>query len=403
MGWKQFGICGLLGLLFSLSLACSEPSQPSKAVSEGHQAVEEITEVSQPATTPDLPPATEALVASAGPAGLANPPRGDVRFVVISDLNGVYGSTDYDPEVDRAVQLIPFWQPDLVVCSGDMVAGQDRSLTPAQINAMWTAFDQHVAAPLRATGIPFGFTLGNHDASSALGANNQFLFQQERQLAAAYWNADEHDPGLDFIDRSQFPFFYTFQQDDIFFMAWDGSSSRISEQDLAWVERSLGSEAAQQAKMRVLLSHLPLYAVATGRDQPGNVMNNADQLRTMLERYNVHTYISGHHHAYYPGHRGALQLLHTGALGGGPRRLIETDLAPRKTLTVVDVDFDLPELTRYTTYDMQTLGTLSAEELPRFLTGHNGVVLRRDVTWEALRIDEKAVCEHRLGRALCTF
>jgi len=48
----------------------------------------------------------------------------------------------------------------------------------------------------------------------------------------------------------------------------------------------------------------------------------------LLERYHVH--ISGHHHAYFPGHRGQLELLHTGALGSGPRPLLNSNLAPQK-------------------------------------------------------------------------
>ena len=71
--------------------------------------------------------------------------------------------------------------------------------------------------------------MGNHDASSATGMNNAFLFQQERDQASSYWNDPSHDPGIEFIDRSDFPFFYTFQSNDIFFMVWDGSSSRIPE------------------------------------------------------------------------------------------------------------------------------------------------------------------------------
>jgi hypothetical protein len=52
---------------------------------------------------------------------------------------------------------------------------------------MWQAFDDHVAAPLREQSLPFGFTIGNHDASGARDSNNNFLFQQERDLATAYW------------------------------------------------------------------------------------------------------------------------------------------------------------------------------------------------------------------------
>lgn len=391
-----------LGCIVSLCIACTEtalqaPPEPSQAAAPAPQTEAIAPEDPTPA---ELPAATQQLLASLG-QDLYNPPQGDLRLVVMSDLNGVYGSTDYDPEVDTAMTLIPFWNPDMVVCSGDMVAGQDLTLSPEQISAMWGAFDDHVAAPLRAANLPYGFTIGNHDASGALGINDQYLFQQERDLAAAYWQQPEHDPGVEFVDRFEFPFYYTFRHEDVFFMAWDGSSSHIPDDKLAWVESALASEAAQSARLRILLGHLPLYAVAIGRDNPGEVMDNADQLRAMLEKYDVHTYISGHHHAYYPGHRGDMQLLHMGIIGSGPRPLIDGNLPPWKALTVMDIDFDTPELTRYTTYDMQTLDLIEYEELPRFLTGHNGMVLRRDVAHSELSAEEMAFCEARLGAAMC--
>ena len=407
MGWQRFLTGMLLGAICSVLLACTEAAiqAPPAPTSDGamiEQTEPGATAIADTAPAPAaLPAATQQLLASLDPA-LIDPPRGDLRLVVMSDLNGVYGSTDYDPEIDKTMALIPFWNPDLVLCSGDMVAGQDLTLTPDQINAMWSAFDDHVAAPLRTAGLPYGFTIGNHDASGALGLNDSPLFQQERDLAAAYWQAPEHDPGVEFVDRFEFPFYYSFRRDDVFFLSWDGSSSRIPADKLAWVEESLASEAAQTAKVRILIGHLPLYAVAVGRDQPGEVMDNADQLRALLEKYDVHTYISGHHHAYYPGHRGDLQLLHMGIIGSGPRPLIDSDLPPWKALTVLDIDFDTPELTRYTTYDIQTMALIEYEQLPRFLAGHNGIVLRRDVDATELSADEKAVCEAKLGAALCT-
>jgi len=405
MNWQRFLSGVALGLVSSIVIACTqvatEAPSPSAAPAEPvANSVDTSATVSPEAT---MPPATQELLASLGQEPV-NPPRGDLRMVVISDLNGAYGSTDYDPEIDQTIALMPFWNPDLVLCSGDMVAGQDRSLAPDQIQAMWAAFDEHVAAPLREAGLPYGFTMGNHDASGALGMNDQPLFQQERDLASAYWQEPQHDPGVEFIDRSEYPFYYTFRQNDVFFLSWDGSTSRMPADKLAWVEQALASEAAQSARMRVLLGHLPLYAVAVGRDQPGEVMDNADQLRAMLEKYNVHTYISGHQHAYYPGHRGDLQLLHMGIIGSGPRPLIDSDRPSWKAVTVLDVDFDAPdgELTRYTTYDIQTMDLIEYGELPRFLTGHNGIVLRRDVEMADLSADEKAFCEGKLGTALCT-
>ncbi|HEY9825669.1 MAG TPA: metallophosphoesterase, partial [Stenomitos sp.] len=233
-------------------------------------------------------------------------------------------------------------------------------------------------APLRRANLPLGFTLGNHDGSGAMGANGKRTFERDRRLAQAYWTNPSHTPKLPFIDRANFPFFYTFAQRDIFYLVWDASTATLGQQQLAWVERSLASAAAQQARLRLVIGHLPLYAVAVGRDRPGEFLNQAEQLRSLLERYRVHTYISGHDHAYYPGHRGQLQLLQTGALGSGPRRWLNSSLTPRKTLTVIDIELQQAQ-TRYTTYDMATRNVLDHHILPRSIAAPNGVVLRRDV------------------------
>ena len=352
-------------------------------------------------STATLPPEKGILAEKVDTGEMYNPPRGEVRLVVISDLNGAYGATDYEPEVDKAIALLPFWQPDMVLCSGDMIAGQKPSLTEEQLKAMWQAFDEHVAAPLRKASTPYGFTIGNHDASSAKDSSGEFLFQQERTIAANYWN--NSNLGLDFVDRYNFPFYYSFKYKDVFFVAWDGSSSKIPQDKLDWVEQALESSAARSAKIKILLGHLPLYGIAEGRNLPGEVMDNAEQLRNMLERHGVHTYISGHQHAYYPAHRGKLQLLHTGILGSGPRPFIDSQIPPRKTLTLIDINFSHPESTFYTTYDMKTLQLIKNVELPRFIAGHNGMVLRQDVEPEKLTTAEHAACEKLLSAELCHF
>ena len=401
--WRFLGLF-LLGIIFSTCFACTQISHSNSETSKTQNNQLLITQQQiDNSSSLFFSPKTAAIVTSPGSQDLYNPSRGDVRIVVISDLNSAYGSTDYEPEVDKAINLLPFWQPDLVLCGGDMVAGQKPSLSTEQIKAMWAAFDDRVAAPLRQAKIPYGFTMGNHDGSGAVGIDGKYRFQQERDLATEYWNDPQHDPGLQFIDRYEFPFYYTFAYKDIFFMVWDGSYSRIPAEKLAWVEKTLASPQAQKAKMRILLGHLPLYAVAVGRNKPGEVMDNSEELRAMLEKYSVHTYISGHHHAYYPGHRGRLQLLHTGVLGSGPRTLIDSKLPPRKTITVLDINFDSTEISSYTTYDMQTLELIDYQQLPRFLVGHNGMVMRRDIKEKDLESSEKAFCQERLGNELCSF
>ena len=334
-------------------------------------------------------PVARSPISSPAPKGLTAPVRGDVRIVVISDLNSQYGSTTYEKEVDQAIAFIPDWRPDLVLCGGDMVAGQKNSLTSNQISAMWEGFDQHIAAPLRQAKIPLGFTIGNHDGSGAI-VQGKMRFQKDRDLASNYWNNPRHNSGLTFVDKAKFPFYYSFSQNNIFYLVWDASTDRLSEEQLSWVEKSLASAAAQSAKMRIAIGHLPLYAVAIGRNTAGNVLANPDKLRTLLEKYQVHTYISGHHHAYFPGKRGELELLQTGALGSGPRKLINSQQQPFKTLTVVDINLN-SESTIYTTYNMNNLSVVDSQTLPRIVVGYNGWVLRRDVSWQELTPQEQKI------------
>ena len=350
------------------------------------------------ATTPTAPTTVTTTnpttIASLGlpiaPKGLFAPVRGDVRILVISDLNSAYGSTNYESQVIKSVQMIPEWQPDLILCSGDMVAGQSPSLTNPQIEAMWAGFDRYIAEPIRRSKIPYGFTMGNHDASGALSGGGKFLFGNERELAAAYWNNPQNDSGLNFVDRGGFPFYYSFKQNNIFYLVWDASTGQIPKAQLVWTERALASAEAQKAKMRIAIGHLPLYAVAVGRDELGEFLADNESLRSLLEKYNVHTYISGHDHAYYPARRGKLELLHTGALGSGPRPWLNSSLQPINTLTVVDVTLD-SQSTTYTTYNMKSLEVVDQKKLPRSITSVAGTVVRRDLGKADLTTQERSL------------
>ena len=304
------------------------------------------------------------------------PPRQDFRIVVISDLNSQYGSTEYEPEVKKAIALMSRWQPDLVLGGGDAIAGQKLSLPKSQIKAMWQAFDRHVAEPLRQQKIPYGFTIGNHDGSGAI-KNGNLIFQQERELAKAYWNKYRDRIGLNFIDRANFPFYYSFQQNELFFLVWDASTHIISERQLAWVKQTLNSNVARQAKTIIAIGHLPLYPVAEAKNKPGEYLAGGDKLRSLLEQNGVQIYISGHHHVYYPGKKGKLELLHAGALGQGARQLIDSDLLPYPTVTVIDLDAS-SKLT-YTTYNAKTWELITLEQLPPAIVGEHGSILRCDL------------------------
>ncbi len=304
----------------------------------------------------------------------SNPIKEQVRIIVISDLNDRYGATSYSPEVVRSLSLIKQYQPDLVLCAGDMIAGQKHSLTKKQIQAMWMAFDIHIALPLKQLEIPFGFCLGNHDASGAV-YRNQLTFHKERMLASKFWNDPQHSPSLNFIDKSQFPFYYTFKQSNIFYLVLDASTHIISEEQLIWIQNSLESLDSKRASLRFVIGHLPLYPIAVGRNNNGNFVKDGEKLQLLLEKHNVHTYVSGHQHAYYPGKKGNLELLHSGALGGGPRKLLNSKLSPIKTLTVINVSLLLKK-TKYTTYDMSNSKILDIKTLPKSI----GNIWRQDIS-----------------------
>ncbi len=321
-----------------------------------------------------------ALSSSGGPLVQSQPPAPPVadtklRIAVISDLNGAYGSTTYAPEVTRAIARIRQWQPDLVLCAGDMVAGQKRSLSREQIAAMWSGFDREVM--LNLAEFPFAPTMGNHDASGAR-QQGEPIFQREREIAAAYWQNRQDRLGIELLDRRRFPFTYSFRHQNIFCLVWDASTGRIPEPDLAIARENLASQAAQQANLRFVMGHLPLYAVGVGRDRPGDVLQEADRLRSLLERYRVRTYICGHHHAYFPGRTGNLETLHAGNLGSASRVWIGTDRRSPKTVTLLDIQPSNCSIT-YTTYDMESDRAIALPQLPRQIVAHNGETYRRDL------------------------
>jgi hypothetical protein len=315
------------------------------------------------------------LLAGAAVPPSCSPERGELRVVVISDLNSSYGSTEYEPQVHEAVRMIrQLWRPELVLAAGDLIAGQKPSLPDDTVRAMWASFDSAVAGPLRDARIPFGFTLGNHDGSA------HPAHRRDRAIAVEHWKARR--TGMAFVDSTHFPLYYSFRQGELFVLVWDASfAGTVGELPMMhWVRGQLAAEPARTARHRLVLGHLPLYAVAEGRNRPGEVLQEPDSLRRILERHGVHSYVSGHHHAYYPGRRGALELLHTGALGQGARPLLGSSAPPRQTVTILDFFFHADSVA-YTTYAFDGSGLTRVElrDVPPVIRGINGPVVRRDL------------------------
>lgn len=257
------------------------------------------------------------LLAAAAPLAAAK----TLRVAVISDLNGSYGSTTYEAAVAPTIARLVELRPDLVISTGDMVAGQrlHPPLGRAQVTAMWSAFHAQVTDPIVAAGIPLAATPGNHDASA------YETFVLERTIYREQWQ--DRTQGLRIVDRGDFPFHYAFAVDDVLFVSLD--ATRVGALDAPqrrWLESLLEREAAKY-RHRVAFSHLPIYPFAQGRETE---VTADHELERVLQRHGVELYLSGHHHAFYPGFHGGVRHVGQACLGAGPRRLIgDTQRAER--------------------------------------------------------------------------
>lgn len=244
------------------------------------------------------------------------------RVAVVSDLNGSYGSKEYGQAVHGGVRfLTDELKPDLVISTGDMVAGQRAGLDYA---GMWAGFHAAVSNPLAAAGIPFAVTPGNHDASGSA------KFVNERVQFVSEWQA--RVPDVKFVDRSFYPLYYAFEVGPALFISMDATTTGpIDNDQRVWLRGIL--ERHKDKAVKIVYGHVPLYPIAQGREH--EIMDDA-ALENMLVEYGVDMMITGHHHAYYPGRRGALRMVGMSCLGSGARRLVGTEEVSEQSIAVVE-------------------------------------------------------------------
>lgn len=253
--------------------------------------------------------------------------RGATRVVVLSDSNESYGSVRYSTHVDAAVARTIELNPDLVINTGDLVAGQRLSplLERGEIEAMWAAFHRRVSAPLAAAGLPFAATPGNRDASSG----RRFLL--EREIYRGQWLPRR--PPVDFIDAGAYPFRYAFRVGGVLFVSLDATHvGHLSAAEKAWL-RNLLLGQGRHFRHRVVFSHLHLWPFAEGRES--EILGDAE-LESILREGGVDLHLSGHHHAYYPGFKDGVRHVSQGCLGAAPRPLLGTTGLPTRSITVID-------------------------------------------------------------------
>lgn len=289
----------------------------------------------------------------------------DFNIAVISDLNSGYGSTHYHDDVYAALRELKNLKPDMILCGGDMVAGQKATLTEENLQDMWKSFDANVFSKIKAMKVPFAFTVGNHDASPS--------FAKDREAASHYWLSKKDSLGLDFASDTNYPFYFSYTNNGVFFISWDAAGAQIKPEVLNWMQAQLNSKPAKTAKLRIVLGHLPLYAIVSSKNKAGEVLASATMLEEMFEQHNVDLYISGHQHAYYPSKRKTLRLLNAGCIGDGPRPFINDPEPAKRAYTIIRIPEKHAKKFTYQTFIPAQNLTIEMKSLPDSIMGFNGV------------------------------
>jgi 3',5'-cyclic AMP phosphodiesterase CpdA len=267
------------------------------------------------------------LGASPGAIGQGTTAPAALRVVVISDLNESYGSVRYSTAVSHAVKRITEVRPDLVISTGDMVAGQRLAppMKRAELEAMWTAFHEAVSDPLGRAGVPFAVTPGNHDASTGT------RFAIDRTVYREQWLPRR--PALDFVDASGYPFNYAFAVGPVLFVSLDATYvGHLAAREKRWLANLL-EQHGPRFRYRVVFSHIPLWPFSVGRETE---YLGDDELERILQQHRVDLHLSGHHHAYYPGEKDGVRYIGQACLGAAPRPLLGTGQPSEHAITVIE-------------------------------------------------------------------
>lgn len=247
-------------------------------------------------------------------------------MAVISDMNSSYGSTKYHPAVSKTIQYILLDKPDLVLATGDMVAGQKAGL---DYLGMWQAFHKQVTLPLKSLGIPFAVTPGNHDGSGA------FRFKLERQIYREQWK--EFKPKLNYIHSEHYPDYYAFVADNVLFVSLDATLvGKLSDKQFMWLKKVLTEK--KNYRHKIVFGHLPLFATVAKKAK--ETLSHT-QLEKLFIQTKVSAYLSGHHHAFYPGIKNHIHHVSQGCLGSGPRSLFGSQKRSARSYTVIDLSEQL--------------------------------------------------------------
>lgn len=290
------------------------------------------------------------------------------------DTSGTYASSTIS-----IVKSMIARQPAAILGVGDYIDGEKKTLSDSTYVNMWNSFSKKVLSLMRTAGLPFLPTPGNHDA----------YYSQERRIYDSFWS--ENKPNVEYVDDDNFPFYYSFIKEDVFFVSLDDANySKLSNRtaQLNWLKAQLSSARAQGARARVVYGHIPLYSIVSSKANSSTVYENgvlsqerrtagSFTLESILLSNKVDLVIFGHSHGFYSGHYTypdgkKLQVVSMPCAGSAPRYLVGTNIrTPQGYVELVFSETNQLSIRYY-----NSSGTLqSLSSLPASLTldAKNGV------------------------------
>ncbi|MCB0408179.1 MAG: metallophosphoesterase [Bdellovibrionales bacterium] len=281
-----------------------------------------------------------------------------LKIIAVSDINGSLGSLDYPSTVVRGVQSFILEKPDVVIGVGDYVAGEDVShkYPLSRFSEMWNAFKVYFLDPILQSQTEFAPSPGNHDASGYP------KLQRERDVYVDFWSRNV--PRIEFIDSRNYPYYYSFKVDNVFFISMDDVTPfqiHHGDEQRQWIREQLSSSIAQTARARIVYGHIPLYPLlekskyaSKGRGKYYEVLNreqwevNPDGLEKIFINQKVSLVVFGHSHAFFPGRvvhdrpdgQYQLKILSMPCLGSGSRYLSGQNARSQTGFALIDIDDD---------------------------------------------------------------
>ena len=252
-----------------------------------------------------------AFLISCQPSKKQNLPENDnFSFVFMTDIH-VTPERNATEGLLQAIDTINKLAPDFVISGGDNIMDA-LGQTYGRADSLYNLFEETI----KNLTMPIYYTMGNHEVfglykNSGVSPDHKEYGKKlyENRLAKRYYSFDFKNWHFIVIDGVGFT-------DDRHYYGY------VDSVQVEWLKQDL--EKAGKNKPVAISTHIPLLSVGAqitlGPTEPfakGTVINNANEIRTILEQYNVKLVLQGHLHFLEDINYNGIHYITGGAISSG--------------------------------------------------------------------------------------